>query len=141
MRLRGRGKVELLKNNWLFSACTTKELGVIAQLADEVDIPKGAVLTQEGKPGRECFVVADGTAKLTIKGRRVATYGPGEIFGEMALLDQGPRTGNITAETPMKLYVLDARSFATMLDRVPPVSRKILRTLAQRLREFDKTIS
>lgn len=140
MRLKSRSKVDLLKNVWLFSACTNKELNLIAQLADEVDVPKGAVLTQEGKPGRECFVVADGNAKCAIKGKRVATYGSGEIFGEMSLLDQGPRSATITAETPMKLYVLDARSFATLLDQVPPVARKILKTLAQRVRELDKAL-
>src|SRR5688572_27612863 len=101
MRLRSSKKAELLKNIWLFSACTGKELNLIAQLADEVDVTAGSVLMEEGKLGRECFVVAEGTAKCQIGRRKVSTYKPGEIFGEMALLDQGPRSATITAETPM----------------------------------------
>jgi CRP-like cAMP-binding protein len=137
-RFKARSKMDVLKNVSMFSACTTKELGLIAQLVDEVEVPKGAVLTKEGTTGREAFVVADGTAKIAINGRRIATTGPGGIIGEMALLDQGPRSATATAETPMKLYVLDARSFTTLLDQVPPVARKVLRTLAQRLRDAEK---
>lgn len=132
------GKVALLKNVSLFSACTNKELSKIASLAEEVEVPEGAILTQEGKPGREFFAIADGEAKVTLRGKKLNTLGPGSFFGEMSLLDQSPRAATVTANTPMKLLVLDARNFSTLLDQAPSVSRKILRGMAQRLRDLEK---
>lgn len=132
------GKVNILKTVGLFSACTTKELTRIASLADEVTVPAGAVLTQEGKPGREFFAIVTGEAKVTLRNRKLATLSAGDFFGEMSLLDQGPRAATVTATTPMTLMVLDARNFSTLLDHSPSVSRKILRGMAQRLRELEK---
>lgn len=133
----GRKKIDILKNVGLFSACTNKELGEIAKLVDEVEVPEGTVLTKEGGPGREFFAIADGTAKVTLKKKKLAELGPGEFFGEMSLLDQGPRSATVTADTDMKLYALDARRFSTLLDKHPAVARKILRGLAQRLRDVE----
>jgi CRP/FNR family transcriptional regulator, cyclic AMP receptor protein len=135
---RKRGKIDVLQNVWLFSACTSKELGRIASLVDEAEVPKGATLTKEGAVGKEFFAVADGNATAKLRGKKIASYGPGDFFGEMALIDQGPRSATITADSPMKLYVLDSRSFSTLIDRHPAVARKILRGLAGRLRKAEK---
>jgi CRP/FNR family transcriptional regulator, cyclic AMP receptor protein len=134
-------KVDVLKNVRLFSACTNKELSQIASLVDEADIREGAVLTREGGPGREFFAIVDGKAKVTLRGKKLAEYQPGDFFGEMSLLDQGPRSATVTATTPMKVYVLDSRSFSTLLDKHPAVARKILRVLAQRIRTLEKAPS
>ncbi|HVE91059.1 MAG TPA: cyclic nucleotide-binding domain-containing protein [Actinomycetota bacterium] len=131
-------KIDVLKNVSLFSACTNKELGHIASLVDEVDVPSGAVLTKEGAPGREFFAIIDGRANVTLRNKKLATLGPGAFFGEMSLLDQGPRAATVTADSQMRLYVLDGRSFSTLLDKHPAVARKILRVMAQRLREIEK---
>ena len=131
-------KVEVLKNVALFSACTNAELARIASLVDELEVPDGTVLTKEGGPGREFFAVIDGKAEATLRGKKLATYGPGDFFGEMSLLDQGPRSATISAKTPLKVYVLDTRRFSTLLDKHPAVARKILRILAQRLRQAEK---
>lgn len=130
-------KVEALQNVSLFSACTNKELAQIASLVDELEVPEGTVLTKEGGPGREFFAVVDGKATVTLRKKKLAQFGPGDFFGEMSLLDQGPRSATVTAATAMKLYVLDARRFSTLLDKHPAVARKILRGLAQRLREIE----
>ena len=135
---RKASKIDVLQNVWLFSACTSKELGRIASLVDEAEVPKGAVLTKEGATGREFFAVADGKATGKLKNKKIAGYGPGDFFGEMSLLDQGPRSLTITADTPMKLYVLDSNSFSTLIDKHPAVARKILRELAGRLRKAEK---
>jgi CRP-like cAMP-binding protein len=135
---RKKGKIDVLQNVWLFSACTSKELGRIASLVDEAEVPKGATLTKEGATGKEFFAVADGKATAKLRGKKIASYGPGDFFGEMALIDQGPRSATITSDTPMKLYVLDARSFAVLIERHPAVARKILRGLAGRLRKAEK---
>ncbi|HVL80165.1 MAG TPA: cyclic nucleotide-binding domain-containing protein [Actinomycetota bacterium] len=131
-------KVNVLKNVSLFSACTNRELAQIASLVDEVDVSKGAVLTEEGGPGREFFAIIDGEAEVSLRKKKLATLGPGQFFGEMSLLDQGPRAATVKAATDMKLYVLDARSFSTLLDKHPAVARKILRGMAQRLREIEQ---
>jgi CRP-like cAMP-binding protein len=134
-------KVKLLKGVRLFSACNDRELGRIASLADEIDVEEGRVLTKEGTPGGEFFVVADGLATASIRKKKLATLGPGSFFGEMSILDHGPRAATIVADTPMHLLVLDPRSFVTLLDDVPSVARKIMRVLAERLREVEKAPS
>src|SRR5438270_461226 len=126
-------KTQLLRNVSLFSACSTKELARIA-----ADVDAGRVLTKEGTPGGEFFVIAEGQATAKIGKKKVATFGPGSFFGEMSLLDHGPRSATITADTPMHLLVVDPRSFASLVDDVPSVGRKIMRTLAERLRNSEK---
>jgi CRP/FNR family transcriptional regulator, cyclic AMP receptor protein len=132
-------KVELLRGVPLFSACSKRELSRIASLADQVEVQKGAVLTREGDSGREFFVVVDGRARVLVGDRgRVAALGPGASFGEMSLLDQGPRSASVEAETDMQLLVLDVRSFSSLLDEVPSVARKVLVAMARRLRLAEK---
>ena len=128
-------KVELLRGVSLFSACSKRELSRIASLADQIDVPKGKVLTREGEPGSEFFVVIKGQATVIVGKRgRIAPLGPGASFGEMSLLDQGPRTATVEAQTDMQLLVLDARSFSSLLADVPSVARKVLAAMAGRLR-------
>lgn len=131
-------KVQLLRNVRLFSACSDRELAKIAALADQIEVDKGAILTVEGRPGGEAFVIAAGTATAKLRGKKLATLSEGNFFGEMSLLDHGPRTATITADTPMTLLVLDPRGFIQLLDEIPAVARKILRVLAERLRELEK---
>jgi CRP/FNR family cyclic AMP-dependent transcriptional regulator len=139
MARKGRtNKTQLLKNVSLFSACSAKELSRIAALADEADVEAGRVLTREGTPGGEFFIIADGQATASLRKKKLATLGPGSFFGEMSLLDHGPRSATVTADTPMHLLVVDPRSFASLVDDVPSVARKIMRTLAERLRNSEK---
>jgi CRP-like cAMP-binding protein len=130
--------VELLSRLPLFSPCTAPELRRIASLTDEIDVPEGKVLTRQGDPGSECFVIAEGEAKATMRGRGTAKLGPGSFFGEMSLLDQGPRSATVTAETDMRLLVLGSREFSSLVAEVPSVSRRIMRVLAERLREAER---
>jgi CRP/FNR family transcriptional regulator, cyclic AMP receptor protein len=130
-------KLELLARVPLFSACTKGDLGRVASLVDEIDAPKGKVLTRQGEPGWECFVIAEGEAKASVRGRRSTVLGPGSFFGEMALLDGGPRSATVTAETDMHLLVLTSRGFSTLIEEVPVVAQRIMRGLAERLREAE----
>ncbi|MGH7338440.1 MAG: Crp/Fnr family transcriptional regulator, partial [Myxococcota bacterium] len=104
----------------------------------EVHAPHGEVLVREGDPGREFFLIASGSATVTSGGRKRATLVQGGFFGEMSLIDAGPRTATVTAASPMVLYVLDAREFAALLEESPTVMRKVLRSLAGRLRAAEK---
>lgn len=139
--LRGRrsrdSKAELLGNVPLFSACSKRDLSRIAALVDEIDVPEGRVLTRQGEPGWECFVIADGRAKAAMRGIRTKSLGPGDVVGEMALLDQGPRSATVTAQTDMRLLVLSSRGFSALINQVPLVARRIMATLARRLREAE----
>jgi CRP/FNR family cyclic AMP-dependent transcriptional regulator len=130
-------KVRLLSDVPLFSSCAKHELRRIAALVDEVDAPKGKTLVREGDQGAEFFVVVAGSATVTRRGRSVATVGPGSFFGELALLDQGPRAATVTADTYMQLLVLSSRAFSAILYDMPSVSRGILRGMAERLRSAE----
>lgn len=132
-------KVELLSNVPLFSTCSKRDLGRIAALVDEVDVPDGRILTRQGEPGRECFVIVDGQAAADLGGDRTASLGPGDVVGEMSLLDQGPRSVTVTAKTDMHLLVLTSREFSSLINRFPVVARRVMAALAKRLRETELT--
>ncbi len=125
----------------LFSACSRKDLQHIARRIEEIEVPEGKELVREGAAGAEFFVILDGTAEVTRRGRRVATLGPGAFFGDLALLDRAPRNATVTAASPMKLAVLGQREFSSMIDELPGFAHKLLAGLAHRLREYDaKTV-
>lgn len=123
----------------MFSACNDKEFSQIASLTDEMPFDEGQVLAREGRPGSQCFVVAEGEARLSVDGEEVAVVGPGAIIGEMSLLDAGPRSATVTAITPMRVFVLAHREFAELLGEYPSVRRKTLRTLSGRVRALART--
>jgi CRP/FNR family transcriptional regulator, cyclic AMP receptor protein len=131
-------KVTRLSQVQLFSACSKRDLSRIAVLAEEIEVPAGRVLMRQGDLGLEAFVISDGRAKATIRGKRSAKLGPGECFGEMALLHQAPRSATVTAETDMRLFVLGSRQFSALIEDVPVVGRRVLAALAERLREAER---
>ena len=94
----------------------------------------------QGAAGREAFVIIDGTAAVLINGKKVATVGPGRCVGELALLDNGPRTATVVAETDVTALVIGVREFSSIIDDVPPMTHKLLRALAGRIRELDTEI-
>jgi CRP/FNR family cyclic AMP-dependent transcriptional regulator len=132
-----RLKAPDLKRIWLFSGCTTAELRKIRGSLDEIEVPKGKMLVEEGRVGLEFFIIVTGKAVVTRNGKRVATLGPGDHFGEMALLDRHPRSASVVSETEMDLLVLSQRQFNGVLSSVPTIARKMLAATAGRLREVD----
>jgi CRP/FNR family transcriptional regulator, cyclic AMP receptor protein len=121
----------------LFSALSKKDLQRVARASDEIDVEAGRVIVDQGRTGHEFFLIVDGRAAVKRNNRKVADLGPGQYFGELALLDRGPRSASVVAETPMTLLVLGQREFTGVLDGVPGMATKILSTMAQRLREAD----
>ena len=121
----------------LFSACSKKELQNIARASDDVEVPAGKVLVEEGKPGHEFFLIIDGSAAVKRGKKTVAKLGPGQYFGELALLDRGPRSASVVAKDDMEVLVLGQREFAGVIDEVPTLAHKLLTSMAQRLREAD----
>jgi|SRR5919108_175089 CRP-like cAMP-binding protein len=130
-------KLDQLGRMWLFSACTKRDLQTIGRASDEVDVAAGKTLTEEGRAGHEFYLILDGKAAVRRKGKKVATLGPGQYFGELSLLDRGPRSATVVADTPMRLLVLGQREFNGVLDEVPGLAHKLLRTMAGRLRDAE----
>lgn len=130
-------KLEHLSQVKMFSSLNKKELGLVARASDVVHVPGGADVVREGEIGHEFYLISSGSAAVKRNGRKIATLGPGNYFGEMALLDKGPRTATITTEEPAELIVLGQREFMSILDQVPAVSHKLLVNMAGRLREAD----
>ncbi|MCB1038982.1 MAG: cyclic nucleotide-binding domain-containing protein [Acidimicrobiales bacterium] len=124
----------------LFSALSKRDLGRIAKASNEITVDAGHVLVDQGDAGREAFVIVDGTASVRRNGRRVGELGPGDSIGELALLDHGPRTATVTAETPLTALVLSAREFAGVIEEVPGLAQKLLGQLAARVRDLDRQI-
>jgi CRP/FNR family transcriptional regulator, cyclic AMP receptor protein len=133
VRLRKDVKLELLRKVPLFSQCSRKELEEIARIADEIDFRPGKELTREGKPGREFFVLLDGTAEVTQGTRKVSDLSGGDFFGEIALVSDVPRTATVTTASPVHALVITDRSFRRLLERSPTIQLKVLQALAERI--------
>lgn len=130
-------QIELLGNVSLFSECSRKELGQVASMMDERRVESGTQLTKEGEPGDEFFVVAEGLAEAVVGRKKVGSIKPGSFFGEMALLDQGPRVATVTAKLPTRVLVLDSKGFGRVVKDSPSVALKVMKTLAERLRALE----
>ena len=130
-------KLDHLAQVRLFRACSRKELTTIGRASDEVRVAGGKTIVEEGQTGHEFFLILDGNASVLRKGRKVATLGPGDYFGELALLDRGPRNATVKADGDMEILVLGQREFSGVLDEVPTIAHKLLASMATRLREAD----
>lgn len=137
MRRRTDLKIDELHELPLFSACTHKELVSIARLVDEARFPAGQTLMEEGRAGQECFVITEGQATVEIGGELVAELGPGEIVGEMAILDEGGRSATVKSATPIRAVVMSRQAFTGVIEASPRVARRVLGVLARRLREVQ----
>ena len=133
-----RAYLEHLRSVPLFASCSVKELQHVAKAGTELTIPAGTTIIDQGQAGREAFVVMSGSLNVKRNGKKVATLGVGSMVGELSLLDHGPRTASVATETDSNLFVIDARSFAGVLDTVPSLTHKLLASLAGRIREFDR---
>ena len=131
------GKVQLLRRVPLFAGLSQRQLEQIAGLAEEVDVPKGRRLAAAGEVGHELFIIVDGSATVQTGDHRTMRLGPGAFFGEMSLIDGGPRSATGVARTPMKLLVVGHREFWTLLNQAPPLAAKVMRVLSHRLRKAE----
>ena len=133
MRLGHNQKVDLIRGVPLFSRLSKAELRDLAMLADEIDLRDGKELTRQGAQGREFFVLLEGTADVRKNGRKINTLGPGDFFGEIALVSREPRTATVTATSPVRTLVITDRSFRRLLDESPQVKTKVMEAMAKRL--------
>jgi CRP-like cAMP-binding protein len=136
--LRKNAKVELIKGVPLFAECSRKELGEVAGIADEIDLREGKELTKQGQPGREFFILVEGTADVKKGSRRVNKLGPGDFFGEISLIRHTPRTATVVATSPVRTLVITERSFQSLLQHQPGIQNKVMSALAARLAPEEK---
>ena len=133
MALGKNAKIELLKRVPLFAGCSKAELREVALSADELDLRDGYVLTREGRPGREFFVLVEGTARVTKGEKKLADLSGGDWFGEIALLTHTPRTATVTATSPVRVLVVTDRAFRRVVETMPRIAIKVLASVGQRL--------
>jgi CRP-like cAMP-binding protein len=124
----------------LLRSCNKRELERVARVADEVHLDSGRKVVEEGQTGNECYVVISGTATVSREGTVIATIGAGDHFGELAVLDGGPRTATVTATSDLDLLVIGRREFTALLEDVPGLNRKVLTNLAQWVRRLDEHV-
>jgi len=132
-------KIELLKKVPLFSGCSKAELRELAMVADELDLRRGRTLVREGRPGREFFILLDGTVRVSRKGRKLNDLAAGDWFGEIALLTDTPRTATVTATSPIRVLVITDRAFRRVVEWMPSIALKVLATVGQRLATNGRT--
>ncbi len=130
-------QIERLRSVKLFGACSKADLHKIARLGGELEYEAGTTVITEGEIAHEFFVIIEGTATVTRKGRAVAKLGPGDSFGELALLDPQPRAATVTARSDLDLLVMGRREFMGLIDEAPLFARKLLSALARRLHAAD----
>jgi CRP/FNR family transcriptional regulator, cyclic AMP receptor protein len=133
MHLGHNSKIDLIKRVPLFGSASKHELEEIAKLADEIDLPEGRTVITEGETGREFFVLVDGTADVVRGGKKVASIGPGDFFGEIALISRTPRNATITTTSAARALVITDRAFRQLLDQQPQIAVGVLSALAERL--------
>ena len=133
--------IDRLRGVPLFSACTGEELELMSSRMTRVTFRAGEVLATEGAVGRELLVIVEGTATVAVGAREVARLGPGDFFGEVALLDDGPRTATVTADTDGVAEVASHAEFKSLLLDAPHLVRNLLTGLARRLRAANLQLS
>jgi CRP-like cAMP-binding protein len=131
-------KIEQLGRLPLFEGCSQRQLRAVARITEVRELPEATVLARAGDPGHEFFLILDGRVRIEVSPRKRTRLGPGEFFGEMSLLDGGPRSATAVAETGVRLLVINRRDFALLLAKVPDLTRHLLVILSRRLRQADQ---
>lgn len=127
-------KVDALAKAPLFASLSRQELGSLAKATEDLEVEEGKTLTREGDLGREFFVIVDGDVSVTQDGNEIRRLGPGDFFGEIALIyDNARRTATVTAASPLRFFVLTRQSFRSLLEHQPEIEEKVMAALEERL--------
>ena len=135
--LRQNAKVKIISGVPLFAGLSKRQLSQVAAIADEVDLRPGRTLIREGERGREFFVLLDGSADVTRKGKLIATRKPGDFFGEVALVCNVPRVATVTTTSKSRALVVTDRDFRSLVKRTPEIALKVLEAVGERLPAED----
>ena len=121
-----------LKGVPLFSSLSAQDLAAVAEQAGEREVAAGTVVAREGDPGEEFFAIESGTAEVTRDGAPLTKLGPGDFFGEIALLREERRVATVTATSPMVLVVMTGAAFRALDATTPAVREAVSQALADR---------
>jgi CRP/FNR family transcriptional regulator, cyclic AMP receptor protein len=130
-------KADALRRCPFFADLSRNELLGLAKASEDMEVEEGKVLTREGESGREFFVIVEGEVVVTKDGNEIRRLGPGDFFGEIALIEDTPRTATVTATAPLRFFVLTRQSFRSLLAHQPELERKVNQALEERLRTTD----
>jgi CRP/FNR family cyclic AMP-dependent transcriptional regulator len=134
-------RIQRLEEVSLLQGCSRKQLKRIARISEILEVPADTILARTGTAGNDFFLILDGHARVEVTPRKRSRLGPGQYFGEMSLLDGGPRSASVVAETPLRLLVIKRRDFTTLLNEAPELTQSILETLSRRLRLAEATLN
>jgi CRP-like cAMP-binding protein len=134
-------KVDILRGMPLFSRLSQRQLNAIAKCADIAARREGAVLAKQGALGLEAIIIIDGRARVEADSKAIAELGPGDVVGEMSVIDGKPRSATVIAQTPLTMLVVHRREFVSLLETVPGLQWKLLITLCERVRQADKALT
>ena len=126
-------KIDLISRAPLFARCSRRELAEVAGIADEIDLPEGKTLMEQGGSAHEFFVLLEGTAEVVKDGAPIRTLRDGDFFGEIALISRSPRTATVRTTSPVRALVIRAQEFRALLDHSPRIQIRVLEALADRL--------
>jgi CRP/FNR family cyclic AMP-dependent transcriptional regulator len=127
-------KADALGRCPFFTGLSRNELLELAKVTEDLEVEEGKALTREGQSGSEFFVIVDGEVSVTKDGSEIRTLGPGDFFGEIALLEDTPRTATVIAKTPLRFFVLTRQAFRSLLAHQPELEQKVTKALEERLR-------
>ncbi|MEO5884569.1 MAG: cyclic nucleotide-binding domain-containing protein [Candidatus Limnocylindrales bacterium] len=130
-------KLDLLARVPLLAGLGRKDLEHVGQICDEVDLPAGRVVAKQGDHAAEFFVVVDGQVSVDRDGQHLRDLGPGDFFGELALLAHIPRTASVTCTSACRFLVLGSREFKTLLADHPAIQNAVLKAVAQRVATLE----
>ena len=130
-------KLDLLHSIPLFSRFDRRHLERLGMLTEEVEVDPGKVLIRQGETGDDLMIVVSGQVGVERDGERINQLGPGDFFGEIALLEQGPRTATCTAEAATTVLVVNHRDFHAVMQEFPEIAAEVLLTLAHRVRVLE----
>lgn len=133
-----KSNVDTLRNISLFSECSAKELALVVKNSTGRVLKAGTIIMDQGQTGREAYVILEGSATIKRNGKKIGTAKTGAVIGELSLLDNGPRTASVIADTDVTLLVISERALKGAIDNIPAISRKLLKALATRVRELDR---
>jgi CRP/FNR family cyclic AMP-dependent transcriptional regulator len=136
-----QGATERIRSVPLFSEFGDKELQRVAAIVKEVSFPAGKVIAKQGETGVGFHMIVEGEATVSVDGVDHATLGAGSYFGEISLIDGGPRSATVEAKTELKTVSLTSWDFNALLDQFPELSRTLLKQLCRRLRDVEQSIS
>jgi CRP-like cAMP-binding protein len=135
------GALERIRSVPLFGDFGDKELQRVAAIAKEVEFTAGREIAKQGETGVGFHMIVEGEVTVSVDGVTHASLGPGSYFGEMSLLDGGPRSATVTATTELKTVSLTSWDFNALLDQYPELARSLLIQLCRRLRSVEQSVA